>query len=521
MDELAHTNAPGSRHAKRWEDVAELVTAGLHVWATLNIQHLESLNDDVARITGVRVAETLPDRVLEMADEIELIDVTPADLRERLREGRIYRPDTAKRALEGFFKEGNLAALREIALRRAAAHVDTDVRDWMRRTGVSGPWPAGERVLALIGADAASEAVVRQAKRLADALHAPWTALHVERDSSITEARPALALATQLGAEVQIRAGPDLVRATLEAANAGNATHIVMGRAPAPFWRRVTGRTLGTQLLRRTGDFALHVVPLPATTPRRRTAPRQSEGWVAWLAGPVVVTIVTAAGSQWPLLPGEAMGMVYLAAVVVAASQGGLRTALATGALAFLAWDFFFIPPLYAVAIGSPRDVVALMAFAAVAALTGGLAGRVRRQAGAAQARIEGLRRIVGFSRKLGPGIERGGIAGRTGAPGGGHRRSVDRPGTGGRGHRDPRGRAGSRRRRLGRRALGVDAPGADRGRHVHPARRILAVQADENGARAPGRAGRAQPPRGWTRRSNRRWPRCRTRRRSPGNGCA
>ena len=149
VDELAHTNAPGSRHAKRWEDVAELVRAGLHVWATLNVQHLESLNDDVARITGVRVAETLPDQVLDTADEIELIDLPPADLRGRLQEGKIYRPETATRALDGFFKEGNLASLREMALRRAAAHVDDDVRDWMRRSGLSGAWPSGERVLAL------------------------------------------------------------------------------------------------------------------------------------------------------------------------------------------------------------------------------------------------------------------------------------------------------------------------------------------------------------------------------------
>ncbi|MEJ1976810.1 MAG: hypothetical protein WDN49_12545 [Acetobacteraceae bacterium] len=153
VDELAHTNAPGSRHAKRWEDVADLVDAGLDVWATLNVQHLESLNDAVAQITGVRVTETLPDHVLQLADDIELVDLPTAELRKRLAEGRIYRPDVAGRALDGFFREGNLVALREMALRRAAEHVDEDVRDWMRSNAVQGPWAAGERVLGAGGAE--------------------------------------------------------------------------------------------------------------------------------------------------------------------------------------------------------------------------------------------------------------------------------------------------------------------------------------------------------------------------------
>jgi two-component system sensor histidine kinase KdpD len=180
IDELAHTNAPGSRHPKRWQDVQELIEAGIDVWATLNVQHLESLNDPVARITGVRVAETLPDSVLDLADEIELIDLPPAELRTRLTEGRIYRRDVAQRALDGFFREGNLAALREMALRRAATRVDRDVTSYMRARAIAGPWPAGERVLALIGPDAGSTGVVRHAARLAEGLRAPWIALYVE-----------------------------------------------------------------------------------------------------------------------------------------------------------------------------------------------------------------------------------------------------------------------------------------------------------------------------------------------------
>jgi len=402
VDELAHTNAPGSRHAKRWEDVEALLAAGIDVWATLNVQHLESLNEDVARITGVRVSETLPDRVLEMADEIELIDVPPTELRARLREGKIYRAENATRALDGFFKEGNLAALREIALRRTAAHVDDDVRDWMRRAGIAGPWPAGDRVLALVGPDKASEGVVRHAKRLAEALHAPWTALHVERDNTVADARPALELAAQLGADVQTRVGSDLVGTAVDLARDSNVTHLVMGRAPAPLWRRLTGRILSYQLLRRAPDFVLHVIPLPGTKVPKRRRPRD-EGWTVWASAAGLVAAVTAFGLLLRgLVPGEAMGLAYLAAVVAGASLGGLRPALAVAAAGFLAWDFFFIPPLYTLTISNVHDSMALALFGAVAVLSGSLASRVRGEARAAQARIEGLRRIGTFSRKLG-----------------------------------------------------------------------------------------------------------------------
>ena len=402
IDELAHTNAPGSRHAKRWEDVAELVAAGLNVWATLNVQHLESLNDDVARITGVRVTETLPDQVLDTADEIELIDLSPADLRTRLHEGRIYRPDTASRALDGFFREGNLASLREIALRRAAARVDDDVRDWMRRSGLSGAWPSGERVLALVGPYARGEAVVRAAKRLADALHAPWVVLHVESAASLDATRSALSLAEQLGAEIETRVGDDLAATVLDAAGTRNATHLVLGRANQPRWRRILRGSLVATLIRRAPDVTIHVVPLQDNR-RRRTARAGGEPLWAWPAAAAVLVITTAAGVQLrTYVPAEAMGMVYLTAVVAAATAAGMRAALATAGVSFLLWDWFFIPPLYEFSVGSPQDVIGLAVFAAVAVLAGGLGGRARATTLAAQARVEGLRRIGSFSRRLG-----------------------------------------------------------------------------------------------------------------------
>jgi two-component system sensor histidine kinase KdpD len=403
VDELAHTNAPGSRHHKRWEDVAELLQAGIDVWATLNIQHLESLNDDIARITGVRVTETLPDRVLEMADDIEFIDITPAELRTRLKDGKIYPAATATRALENFFREGNLAALREIGLRRAAQRVDQDVQEYMRANAVAGPWPAGDRVLALVGRDAGADAVVRQAKRLSDALRAPWIALHFERSDSVDDGLPALDMASQLGASVEILATGDLVGTVLETARARNVTHLVIGRGKPGFWRRLSGRTLAGTLVRAGPEFTLHVVPMGGRPPPPRVASDLPRGWLPWALGPLPVAAVTGAGELFSrYLEHEALGMLFLAVVVGAATLWGLAIALYVAVLSFLAWNYFFIPPVGQLTITQPRDVIAAIVFVGVATVTGWLASRLRRSAEASQGRIESLRRITAFSRRLG-----------------------------------------------------------------------------------------------------------------------
>lgn len=403
VDELAHTNAPGSRHAKRWEDVAELLEHGIDVWATLNVQHLESLNDDIARITGIRVSETLPDRVLEMADEIEFIDLTPAELRARLKQGMIYPPATAGRALDNFFREGNLAALREIGLRRAAQRVDQDVRDYMRTHAVAGPWPAAERVLALIGRDAGATTVVRRAKRLADALRAPWIALHIERADEVEEPRPALELAAQLGATVEIRAASDLLRTALDLAHERNVTHLVLGRGRPTLWRRLFGRTLAGLLVRQGPEFALHVVPVSGVAETRLRNRRMPKGILPWLGSTGLVGSVVGAGELFSrALQHEALGMMFLAAVVGAATLWGMTIAIYAAVLSFVCWNFFFIPPVYRLTIYEPRDVVAIFVFMGVALATGWLASRVRRAADAAQGRIESLRRISAFSARLG-----------------------------------------------------------------------------------------------------------------------
>ncbi|MDB5372102.1 MAG: sensor histidine kinase, partial [Belnapia sp.] len=405
LDELAHTNAPGSRHPKRWQDVEELRDAGIEVWTTMNVQHLESLSDAVARITGVRVQETVPDRVLAGADAVELVDIPPAELIERLRQGRIYRPEQAARALQGFFRPGNLAALRELALRRTADRVDADVSGYMRAYAIPGPWPTGDRVLALVGTDPASEAVVRQARRIADALRASLMALHVEVPGLADggDPAPALRLAEALGAEVETIVATDIAAAILAHAQTCNATHLVIGRGRPNLWRRLTGHGLAAVLARRATAFSLHLVPEPVALRRPARQPREWPAWLGWTAMPAGVGIATGIGlAADGVVPEGALGMVYLAAIVAIAVTAGPLQAVLGAVASFLAWNYLFLPPRYELAIASAQDVVGAVVFSLVALLlvgtTGGLGSSVR----AARRRVLSLRRLVEFSRRLG-----------------------------------------------------------------------------------------------------------------------
>ncbi|HTJ89035.1 MAG TPA: sensor histidine kinase KdpD [Acidocella sp.] len=404
IDELAHTNAPGLRHAKRWQDVQDVLEAGIDVWTTVNVQHLESLNDPVARITGIRVAETIPDTVLDMADEIELIDLPPAELRTRLSEGRIYRPDVAGRALQGFFREGNLGALREMALRRAAQRVDKDVTSYMRARAIPGPWPASERVMALIGPDISAENVVRHAARLADALRAPMVAFHVERNDDNLYVQSALNLMVQLGGTVVTVSDTDMSRAVLNYASAQNITHIVVGRhSRRPWWWRLSRRSFAEVLTRECTAYTLHFVPLPAAPVTRIAATPPMEPWKPYVISGGILAGVTILGfSIGPkVVPQEAMGLVFTGVIAGTASRFGRAVGLATSIAAFLLWNFFFLPPIYTFSVSDPRDVVALAMFLMVGLVTGTLAGKVRGDAEAATARIEALRRISLFGQRF------------------------------------------------------------------------------------------------------------------------
>ncbi|MCG7360326.1 sensor histidine kinase KdpD [Roseomonas sp. ACRSG] len=405
LDELAHTNVPGSRHPKRWQDVEELRDAGVEVWTAMNVQHLESLSEDVARITGIRVQETVPDHVLAGADSVELIDIPPTELLERMRQGKVYQPEQAARALRGFFREGNLAALRQIALRRTAERVDADVTGYMRAKAITGPWPSADRVLALVGRDATAEEVVRQARRISDALHAPLMALHVEAIGAAdgTSPSPALRLAEQLGAEVETTVARDLPTAVLNHARAHNATHLVIGRGQPSFWRRLTGRTLTAALIRQARGFTLHLVPAPSSvTPCIRQEAAGLPHWAGWAAVPLLVAVTTGL-SLWAdgIVPEGGIGMIYLAAVVALAALFGPAAAAAGALLSFLIWDFLFLMPRFTFALSGIQEVMGGAIFFSVALLLAGTTGSLGRSVSMARARLFGMRRLVELSRKL------------------------------------------------------------------------------------------------------------------------
>ncbi|HEU0156428.1 MAG TPA: universal stress protein, partial [Stellaceae bacterium] len=287
VDELAHTNAPGSRHPKRYLDVEELIAAGIDVLATLNIQHVESLNDVVARITRIRVRETVPDSVLDQADDIEVVDLSPEDLIKRLREGKVYVPQQAERAVRHFFSPGNLTALRELALRRTAQRVDEQLLSHMRAHAISGPWPAGERVLVCVGEMPGTAALVRYARRVADRLRVPWTALHVETartgrlgDAERDRIADHLRLAERLGAATITIPGRNIADEVVAYATANNITQIVIGKSSRPRWFEILHGSVVHDLVRRTGPISVHVIstddgePVSGASIETRAAPR-------------------------------------------------------------------------------------------------------------------------------------------------------------------------------------------------------------------------------------------------------
>src|SRR5262245_2812373 len=277
VDELAHINAPGSRHPKRYLDVEELLAAGIDVYTTVNVQHLESLNDIVAQITRVRVRETVPDRIVDEA-EVEVIDLTPDDLMQRLREGKVYIADQAERALKHYFSPGNLTALRELALRRAAERVDEQMVSYMQEHAIAGPWAAGERLLVCISEQPGSAQLVRYAKRVADRLHGPWTALYVEtpRHQRLSEAERdrvahALRLAEQLGADTISLPGRRIADDILGYARENNATQIIIGKSTRSTWFELIHGSVVHELLRKAGNISVHVIP-GVGEPQRRAS---------------------------------------------------------------------------------------------------------------------------------------------------------------------------------------------------------------------------------------------------------
>jgi two-component system, OmpR family, sensor histidine kinase KdpD len=413
VDELAHSNAPDSRHPKRWQDVQELLDAGVNVWTALNIQHLESLADVVSRITGVAVRETVPDRVLQEAADVVLVDLTPEELVQRLNDGKIYVPETARRATQNFFTPGNLTALRELALRRTADRVDDQMVDYLREKAIEGPWAASERLLACVGADEASERVVRRTSQLATGLNADWTAVTVETIGQAGDAQRAnrlakvFALAERLGGQTLCLQGSDYPIEILRLAARENFTQIVLGQSHAGLLRRILGRSLPDALMRRLGGIEIHIVPSEEKPPpslwprlkplvsRRGLAPELAVAFASVAAAVVVAEAL----SEVVELPN--LSMVFLTAVLFCAVRFGTRAAVIASLVSFAAYNFFFIPPVYTFTVAQPHELFALLVFLAVAVLTGSLTGRVRYQRETVIKNAELTQSLYDYSRKL------------------------------------------------------------------------------------------------------------------------
>jgi two-component system sensor histidine kinase KdpD len=412
VDELAHTNVPGSRHPKRYSDVEEILDAGIDVYSTVNIQHLESLNDVVAQVTGVRIRETIPDGIIERADEIKLIDLPPEDLIQRLREGKVYIPPQAERAVENYFRPGNLTALRELALRHAAERVDDEVQAYMQAHAIPGTWAVSERVMVCLSEGPLGARLVRAARRIAARRRAEWIAVFVEtpsfhRSSNDDRERVSrvLRLAEQLGAEAVTIPGQDVGAELVRYARDRNVTEIILGKSLRPWWKSLTSRSPIAKVIQRSGDIEVRVISstqgLKGMLPQRH--PMLPAG--SPLRYLVAVGTVGAAGliaklmEQLVHLPDPSM--LFLTAVLVTAVVAGLVPSIVASVLGLLVYDFFFVQPVYTFTVTKPQDVVSLLVYLIVGILTSQLTARIRDQADAARSREARTNALYEFSRQI------------------------------------------------------------------------------------------------------------------------
>jgi two-component system sensor histidine kinase KdpD len=418
VDELAHTNAPESRHPKRYLDVEELLSHGISVYSTVNIQHIESLNDVVAQITHVRVRETIPDSIFDRADDVELVDLTPDDLIQRLKEGKVYVPKQAERALEHFFSPTNLTALRELALRRTAERVDEQLLSQMQARAIQGPWAAGDRILVCVSEDPRAAGLVRYTKRFADRLHAPWTALYIEGPRSLQFSErerdriaDTLRLAGTLdGDAVTIPGGTSRIADdVLSYAHNNNITHIVIGKSTRSRWFEMVHGSVVHDLVRLSGTITVHVIageelaadPIPQKTIRTAEVSRSLDPR-SYLAAVLIIGAALATGEVIQQRLGiENVDLVFMTAVVMVAVRWGLWPSLVASVAASLCYNFFFLPPIYTFTITDPTNIAAFLFFALMAVLVSNVAGRVRTQAVAALSRARTTESLYSFSRKL------------------------------------------------------------------------------------------------------------------------
>jgi two-component system sensor histidine kinase KdpD len=414
LDELAHTNAPGSRHPKRWNDVEELLAAGISVYTTINVQHLESLNDVVARITGVWVKETVPDAVFDNADEISLVDIPSEELLKRLKEGKVYiAPEAKKRAAQNFFKKSNLIALRELALRRTAERVDALMDVYKNKSGGPQGWSGADRILVCIGSDTLSSKLVRVTKRMASGLKSPWTAIYIENDRHYRLSREGqeavertIRLAERMGGKTEIVQGQRSAAADILAfARANGITKIVVGKMPKPRWQEIFYGTLADEIIRGSGEIDVYVVTGTEVEERQtvRSALLYSHAtWESYIYAALIICGCTALMMALPMrVEIASMVMLYLIAVVGIALRFGRGPSIVATLVSALSVNYFFIPPYYLLKMSEDQHTVTFLALLATGIIIGTQTSRLRVQAMIARRREKNTATLFGMSREL------------------------------------------------------------------------------------------------------------------------
>jgi two-component system, OmpR family, sensor histidine kinase KdpD len=410
VDELAHTNAPGSRHPKRYQDVLELLDAGIDVYTTLNVQHVASRSDTVRQISGVSVHETVPDSVLDLADEIALVDLTPEQLRLRLAEGKVYLGEKADWAAKNFFREGNLTALREMALRLVAEHVDRDLRDIMSEEKIIGPWKSGDRLLVAVSASPYSERLIRYTRRLAASMEASWIVANIERSRALSQQEQTrltryLALARQLGAEVISTPGRDIGETLLRVARQHNVTQIVIGKPLGARWLYFWKRDPLRWLMRHSGNIDIHMIPADESAQPRREPIDERLARAPWRDFGVALGIAAAVTglslSIFDFTGYWAVALFYLLAVVLAATRLRRWPTLFLAALSAVLWDFLFIPPRFTFYISQLQDFLMFGAYFVIAIVIGHLASQLREREQSERRREERATSLYRLTRAL------------------------------------------------------------------------------------------------------------------------
>lgn len=410
VDELAHTNAPGSRHPKRYQDVLELLDADIDVYTTLNVQHVASRSDTVRQISGITISETVPDTVLDLADEIILVDLTPEQLRQRLAEGKVYLGERADWAAKNFFKESNLTALREMALRLVAEHVDRDLRDIMSEEKIAGPWKSGDRLLVAVSASPYSERLIRYTRRLAASMEASWIVANIERPRPLSQEEQTrltryLALARQLGAEVISTPGTDIGEALLRIAHQHNVTQIVIGKPLGARWANFWKRDPLRWLMRNSGNIDIHMIPAEDVVQPRRESIEERFARAPWRDFGIALGIA-AVVTGFSLMIFEftgysAVALFYLFAVVLAGTRLRRWPTLFLAALSALLWDFLFVPPRFTFYIRQIPDLLMFVAYFVIAVVVAHLATKLREREQAERRREERAIALYRFTRLL------------------------------------------------------------------------------------------------------------------------